>query len=265
MPKTVLVLTAHPDDAEFFAGGTIARMADEGARVTIVIATDGSCGSFEHDSETLAGIRAQEAHRASQVLGAEPPVLLGYRDLQLDTLPPGVLREQFARLIRRYRPDALIAPDPFCPLEVHPDHRAVAWAAAEAVEFARLPLFHPEHAEEGLEPHFVVDKYFYTQDLEGANKIVDISATMDRKVAAMAQHKSQVAFLVEGVLDQARQAGLDLSAIMGVASDNPEAAMAWGLQAQAAQAGQRIGVAFGEAFRAVRFDPIVEALLAAQS
>jgi len=265
MPKTVLVLVPHPDDAEFYAGGTIARMVNAGARVVIVTATDGSRGSFEHDSETLARIRSREAQRAARVLGAEPPIMLGHPDLEVDRLPPGVLREQFIRAIRQHRPDVLIAQDPFTPYEVHPDHRAVAWAASEAVNFASLPLVHPEHLRDGLEPHFVVEKYFYTERVDSANKIVDISDTMGKKMAALAEHRSQVTFLVEDVLRQARMSGLDLRAMLGDALDDPVTALAWAMEAQAAEAGRQIGVQFGEPFRYVRFHPVVETLLVTQA
>lgn len=91
MPKTVLVLTPHPDDAEFYAGGTIARLASEGARVVMAIATDGRKGSYQLASDTLARLRRDEAHAAARVLGTEPPIMLGHPDMELDRLPPGVI------------------------------------------------------------------------------------------------------------------------------------------------------------------------------
>jgi LmbE family N-acetylglucosaminyl deacetylase len=171
-------------------------------------------------------IRREEAIRAAAVLGAEPPVFLEHPDLELALLPPGLLREQFVRLIRQYKPDVVIAEDPLYIAEVHPDHRAVARAASDAVNFCHLPLFYPEHMDEGLEPHFVVEKYFYTPDPAGANKIVDITDTIEKKIAAMAEHKSQVRFLVEEVVRQAQLAGLDLKAILGPMVEDPAAAMA---------------------------------------
>ena len=102
MPSVVLALTAHPDDAEFFAGGTLAGMIAAGARAHILVATDGRRGSFEHSSSELAGLRAEEGRRAATALGAEKlPILLGYPDLELDTLPAGMLREAFLRAIAR--------------------------------------------------------------------------------------------------------------------------------------------------------------------
>jgi LmbE family N-acetylglucosaminyl deacetylase len=256
--------TPHPDDAEIFAGGTIARFIAEGARAYLVVATDGRRGSFEHDSETLASLRAEEGRRAARALGAEPPILLGYADLELDRLPPGVLREAFIRAIRTYRPDVVIAEDPFAPYDPHPDHRAVAWAASDAISFAELPLMHPEHLEQGLEPHLVAEKYFYSEHPPSTNRVVDITATMDTKLKALAEHRSQVTFLVEGIVREARLAGVDVEAILGSMASDPWAAMEWALRSDAAEVGKRIGVAYGEAFRYVRFHPLVENLLSMQ-
>jgi LmbE family N-acetylglucosaminyl deacetylase len=210
-------------------------------------------------------MRAEEGRRAALTLGAEPPIMLGYPDLELDHLPPGVLREAFVRAIRQYRPDVVITEDPFAPYDPHPDHRAVAWAASDAVSFSQLPLMHPEHLEQGLQPHFVVEKYFYSEHPPSTNRVVDISATMDVKLKALAEHKSQVTFLVEGVVRQARLAGLDVEAVLGSMAAIGSAAMEWALRAEAAEVGTRIGVAYGEAFRYARFDPLVENLLSRQS
>jgi LmbE family N-acetylglucosaminyl deacetylase len=240
-------------------------MAQEGAEATIVVVSDGRRGSFELAGDELAARRKQEAARGAAALGARVPVWLGHPDVELDTLPPGTLREQFIRLIREHRPDVVIAEDAFYSLEVHPDHRAVALAASDALNFASLPLMHAEHLTQGLEPHFVTEKYFYGAALSAVNRIVDISRTISRKLAAMGEHETQVAFLVEDVMRQARLAGIDIQAILGEAAADPMAALRWAVEAEAAQVGQRAGVAYGEAFRYVRFHPLVESLLGGSS
>jgi LmbE family N-acetylglucosaminyl deacetylase len=265
MPKIVLALVPHPDDAEFYAGGLLASSIAGGARVHIVVATDGRCGSFEMDSDSLAEIRAEEMRRAAAALGAEPPILLGCPDMALDTLAPGVLRQKFIRAIRQLKPDLVVTEDPFAPFEPHPDHRAVAWAAMEAINYARLPLVCPEHLAEGLLPHFVVEKYYYADAPVLANKTIDITNHMERKLAALAEHASQVRFLVEGVLLQARLAGLDVAAQFGEAAGDPFALLAWWVRTQAAEAGRPIGARYGEAFRYERFDPFIEAGLAQEA
>ena len=262
MPQTVLALVPHPDDAEFYAGGTIAKMAGEGSRVLIAVATDGSKGSFDLAGRELSNARAAEMATACRILGAESPIMLGYTDFELDKLPAGKLREVFIRLIRQHRPDTVITEDPFWLGEPHPDHRVVALAAMEATTYAFLPRLHPEHLEEGLQPHFVPEKYFYSEEPSRFNKYVDISATFEKKAAAMAAHTSQVEFLVEGILREARLAGLDLNAAFGALADDKPALLRMGMQLTAAGLAASQNFELAEAFHYQRFDPIVENLLA---
>jgi LmbE family N-acetylglucosaminyl deacetylase len=260
MTKTILFFAPHPDDAEFYAGGTLSRMTAEGNKLYIITVTDGSKGSLDLDAETLIATRREEAGRGASVLGAEPPVFLGYSDFELDQVPKHELREHFIRLIRQYKPDVIFAEDPFVD-EIHPDHRAVAWAAHEAIQYAGLPLLCPHHLEEGLMPHVCTEKYFYSGNLDNANKFVDISTTFEKKIAAVAEHRSQVKFLVDEFYDQARQAGLDLNQILGDIASDRLAVLTYSLQAEAIEAGKRGNVQMGEAFRFVRFHPYIEMIL----
>jgi LmbE family N-acetylglucosaminyl deacetylase len=267
MSQKVLVLTAHPDDAEFFAGGTLAKMAAAGAEVTILIATSGDKGSFELDATRLAEVRRMEALQAAGMLGVQEVAFLGYHDGELDRLEPGRLREQFVRAIRERRPDVLFSFDPFAPFEDHPDHRAVAFAALEAVNFAPFPLYYPQQLAEGLEPHRVAEKYFFAPDSTCANKGVDISETLSIKVAALLEHRSQVTFLFEDWMQQATLVGVDVSAIVpgdGAGDERAAQGMTSMIWEQARADGAAAGFEFAERFRYVHFPPMIEALLEAQ-
>ncbi len=200
--------------------------------------------------------------RAAAALGAQPPILLGFPDMELDTLAPGVLREKFVRAIREIRPDIVFALDPYALYEPHPDHRAVAWAAIEAINCSQLPLAYPQHIDEGLPPHLVAEKYFYGETLPGANKIIDTTAFVDRKIAAVSEHRSQVVFLVEGILSQVAMAGLDIQKVAVGAANSPADLLAWGLRSQDAEIGRKIGVPFAEEYRWVRYHGLVETALA---
>jgi LmbE family N-acetylglucosaminyl deacetylase len=261
MTNTVLALVPHPDDAEFYAGGTIAKMAADGSRVIIVVATDGSKGSFEMAGRELSDARTAEMEAACRIMGAEPPIMLGFTDFELDLLPPGKLRELFVRLIREHKPGVVITEDPFWLGEPHPDHRALAMASMEAINYAFLPRLHPEHLEQGLQPHFVPEKYFYSEEPSRFNKYVDITTTFDKKVAAMCAHASQVEFLVEGVLREARMAGLDLHTIFGDMAEDKSALLSMGMQMTAAELAATQEYELAEAFHYQRYDPLVENFL----
>jgi LmbE family N-acetylglucosaminyl deacetylase len=259
--KTVLCLVPHPDDAEYYAGGLIAKLVLEGCKVCIAVTTDGIKGSFELAGKELSDARHAEMIASAKVLGAEEPIFLGYTDFEVDLLAPGVLRERFIYLIRKYTPDIVITEDPFWLGETHPDHRAVALAAMEAINYARLPRIYPQHLQQGLQPHIVTEKYYYSEDPEKFNKIVDITATFDKKVESLAAHKSQIEFLVQGVLDEAKLAGLDVHSVFSEMADDKLALFRMGMQMQAAEIGAKAGVELAEGFRYERFNPLVENFL----
>lgn len=192
-----MVVVAHPDDAEFGCGGTVAAWADEGLEIVYIVATDGSKGSadLEMSSETLIRIRQQEQRDAADVLGVKEVVFLGYPDGYLEhTLD---LRKDIARAIRQYRPDRLITMTPYRSFAInayvnHPDHLAVGDAALAAVyPTARDRLTFPDLAAAGLEPHKVREVYVMGTDQPDC--WINIDATIDRKIASLHKHPSQIA------------------------------------------------------------------------
>ncbi len=161
--NSILAIVPHPDDAEFHAGGLIARFISEGASVHIVTATDGRCGSYRHAGDELAGIRVKEAEAAAKYLGASLE-FMGYRDYDLALADANQLRERLVRLIRTRKPDVLISEDAFQVDQVHPDHRILAMAVSDAVNFSQLPNVYPQHRDDGIFPHYVKEKFAFTDD-----------------------------------------------------------------------------------------------------
>ena len=259
--STVLCLVPHPDDAEFYAGGLIAKLVSEGSKVLIAVTTDGIKGSFELAGKELTDARHSEMVHSARILGAEEPIFLGYTDFEVDLLAPGVVRERFIYLIRKFKPEIVVTEDPFWLGETHPDHRAVAMAAMEAINYARLPRIYPQHLKEGLKPHLVSEKYYYSEDPEKFNKLVDITSTFDKKMESLAAHKSQIEFLVQGLLDEAGLAGLDVHSVFGEMAEDKLALFKMGMQMQAAEIGAKAGMELAEGFRYERFNPLVENFL----
>jgi len=196
IPRRALVIMAHPDDAEFTASGTIARWVQQGAEVVYAICTDGERGCNEPDCNPfeLGHLRKEEQRRACQVLGVKEVIFLGYPDGTLQhTL---LLRRDLTRLIRRHRPDTVLCGDPTVRFARgvylnHPDHRAAADAALDAVfPSAGSYWIFPELLDQGLKPHDV-DQVFLSVPLE-PNHWVDISETLDLKIKALRCHQSQI-------------------------------------------------------------------------
>jgi len=196
LTEVAVVITAHPDDAEFTVAGTVARWVREGKTVVYVICTDGSRGSNDPQvrPEHLVAIRRAEQEAAARILGVEEIVFLGYEDGSLE--PTLALRRDLTRAIRRYRPDIVVCPDPTVRYYGdtylnHPDHRAAGDAALDAVfPSAGTRYIFPELLAEGLEPHKV--REVYIRGAVSPNLWVDISDTIELKIAALKKHESQV-------------------------------------------------------------------------
>jgi LmbE family N-acetylglucosaminyl deacetylase len=254
MDKVVLSIAAHGDDAEFKAGGTLARMAAEGYEIYLAIATDNDRGSMRLSAEALKVIARPEAEAAAAALGARGLFLLGYTDGDLCDVKPSILRGRVMRLIRQVKADILFCWDPYAPFEDHPDHRALAWAASDAAAFAHLPLYHPEHLAGGLEPHRVVEWYWYSKADWQTNKVVDISKTMEVKLQALYAYDCQMVLTLDGFLDDARVAGVDEGMLAAI---DPLAYKPWiemAMRAIHGKLGAEIGVAYAEAFRYERVE-----------
>ena len=184
---------------EFMAGGTIAKMADLGYEIREVIATNNERGTLhpEWSPRFTAEMRMDEARRGAKVLGVDPDIeFLGYEDGRLSEAPLNEVREECMRAIRRHRPDVLFTWDPWAPYEEHQDHRSIGLAATEAASFSHFPLYHPEHRSDGLEPHYVGERYFFAKSPRDVNKLVDITQQIERKVDALCEHVCQMELTV---------------------------------------------------------------------
>ncbi len=259
MTKKVLVIVAHADDMEFMAGGTIAKMAALGYEIREVIATNNERGTLDPawDERFTAETRREEARRGARALGVDPGVeFLGYEDGRLSETPLNDLRERCMRAIRRLRPDVLFTWDPFAPYEEHGDHRSIALAATEAASFSHFPRYHPEHAGDGLDPHYVGERYFFAKSPRDVNKTVDISDQIDRKIDALCEHVCQMEMTVMEAQVAVAASGLDVPLVRAAERGDYRPLIEPQIKAWAGSVGKRAGFAYGEEFRRQRFGGI---------
>lgn len=195
--KHVLVVLAHPDDPEFFCGGTVARWTSSGRTVSYCLLTRGDKGADDDavPSEQIAVQREAEQRAAAAVLGVHEVTFLDHPDGYLE--PSLDLRRDIVRVIRRVRPDIVITCDPtnFFPSNRHinhADHRAAGEATLDAVyPAARSALYFPElYYDEELAPHKVHD--VYVAGAQHPSIKVDISAYLELKLQALREHRSQI-------------------------------------------------------------------------
>jgi len=224
-PSVALAIYAHPDDGDVSSGGTLARWADAGCEVHLVVCTTGDKGSLDPDTDPaeLVARRAEEMEAARSVLGVHSLHRLGRSDGEVEN--DLQTRRELVAIVRQVRPEALVCPDPLAVLfgehyYNHRDHRVVGFAALDAAApAAASPLYFPDAGP----AHSVTVAY-----LSGSlapNVYVDVGATIERKSRAVLCHRSQ----------------------LGEAADHLGSA----LRERAEQAGQVAGVAYAEGFRRV--------------
>ncbi len=249
--KRVLVFSAHADDCEFFAGGTVAKLAKNGAEITEIIATDNGRGSFElATTQLVSESRDVEARAAAKIIGKKAVHFLGYPDGFLDDTPKNELRRIFMEWVRRVQPDLVMSFDLFAPFETHPDHRHVAAAAVEAAGFAHLPLYHPEQVEAGLAPHQTPYFLWFAKNDNLCNEAVDIGATIDTKVQAICAHTSQMRMTMQDFVGALTATGRHTELIPLLDKDNFEPATDMLIKTWAGKVGAAHDCEYAEAFRA---------------
>jgi len=211
-------IVAHPDDQEFSVAGTLAKWAKAGCEITSVLITSGDSGSndpskgADYKSE-LARLRETEQLSANEIIGVKQTVFLRYPDGELE--PSIALRKDLTKLIRQYKPEVVFAGNPeawFYGNEYinHPDHRAAARAAAEAVfPSAGSRLIFADLLNEGFEPHEV--RKLYVQGTDKPDTWIDIGDTVEIKMQALKKHLSQkdTHGIEEWFYDWAKEAGKD--------------------------------------------------------
>ncbi len=213
--RHVLVVLAHPDDPEYFCGGTVAKWSAEGADVTYCLATSGDKGADgeDVDAQELARRREDEQRAAAKVLGVRTVDFLGRPDGMLE--PDLDLRREIVRAIRRFRPDLIVTCDPTTLITRghginHADHRAVGLATLDAVyPAAGSAMFFPELLREGLMPHKVAEVFLAGS--QSPDTTIDISPYLERKLEALRCHRSQISDFDE-LEREVRQRWLDPTA-----------------------------------------------------
>lgn len=194
--KEILVILAHPDDPEFFLGGTIARWIKAGHEVRYVLLTQGDKGAKDEKLTALdvSAIRIREQQSAANFLGVTSVDFMDYEDGYI--LPDLEMRKKVVRYIRKYRPQILVTCDPSnlfpSPQYInHPDHRYTGQVVVDAVfPAAGNHFFFMDLLEEGYAPHEVEEVWMSLTTQPDV--ILDVTEFWKTKLDALKQHASQI-------------------------------------------------------------------------
>jgi LmbE family N-acetylglucosaminyl deacetylase len=216
--KRVMVVTAHPDDSEFGAGGTVAKLTREGKTVTYCVVTNGDKGSSDRSMtpERLVTIREEEQRNAARVLGVDTVDFLGFPDCELENTRES--RMAVTAAIRRHRPDLIICQNPNRTKNFgasHRDHREAGGIVLDCVyPLARDHMAFPELLAQGLEPHKI--KEVHIMWWAEPEIVVDTTDTIDLKIKALQCHVSQMKDMA-GMEKRVRERGAELGKPKGYA------------------------------------------------
>ncbi len=193
--KRILLVMAHPDDAELSSAGTVALWVSQGSTVHYLICTSGDKGTKSRRVSPfrLAEVREREQKEAAKTLGVKKVTFFRYKDGELEHTR--AFRDEIAMIVRQFRPHILVTHDPWRPYQLHPDHRAVGFAATDAIVAGRDHLFVPAFLELGLEPHSPSEIYFTFPP--NPDLVIDITPVIDKKLKALARHRSQIARITD--------------------------------------------------------------------
>ena len=242
-----IIVVAHADDMEFMAAGTVARFVKElGHAVYEYILTDNGRGSYRLPYEELVRVSEEEALAAGKILGLKEVRFERYLDGDLNTVHPNVLRDKIMKMIREVKADIVMSWDPFAPYEDHPDHRMVSMATLDAASFSGNPKFHPEHPHA---PYPVTEAYWFAKSPMNASCFVDISSTIDDKIAALLAHDCQMVLTVDALVEEAKTVGADLPFLQDLGPGGHKPLIEMGMRDFCAKVGEEKGYAFAEQFR----------------
>ena len=196
-----MVVTPHPDDAEYGVAGTVARWVSNGKDVIYVVCTNGDKGTNDANMKpgALVRIREQEQLAAAKLLGVREVIFLRYPDQTLEDTPE--FRKKLVRLIRMYKPETVVTADPYRRYIWHRDHRITGQVTLDAIfPYARDSLAYPDLLKQGLQPHKVKEVLLWGS--EEPNHYSNITDTFDIKIAALRCHKSQLGDSTSPELEQ---------------------------------------------------------------
>ncbi len=246
--KVLATIAPHSDDHSILAGGTIAKLIAEGYTGYLIRTSNDEKDSFDLSIGQTIAANESDNQKMANLLGITKVFDLNYPNHALDDVSRVEMRARMIFLFRLLKVDTIFSYDPWGHYEENPDHYVTAQCVEAACWMAAGHLDFPEHFAAGLNPHRIKEKYYYARGPQLVNRVVDISTTIDQKLAAICANRTMIGNMVQELQSELAARGLKLPQLEGNA---PEAIRAYAdvrFRDAAARCGQEYGLAFAERF-----------------
>ena len=246
--KVLALITPHLDDGPFFASGTVAKLLHEGYTGYFIRTSNDEKDSYDLTlGETILG-NEQDAGNFLHVSGLKQMFDLGYRNHRMDDLARTEIRARLIFLFRLLRVDTIFSYDPWGHYEENPDHYVTAQAVEAACWMAGGHLDMPEHMAAGLKPHSVSEKYYFARGPQLVNRVVDIGATFETKLACLRACRTMVTHMIKDLNASLVERKLRVPALSGAGDAAIEEYTKVALATSDRATGRKFGLEYAEAF-----------------
>jgi LmbE family N-acetylglucosaminyl deacetylase len=246
--EVLALITPHLDDGPIFAGGTLAKLLDEGYTGYFIRTSNDEKDSYKRTLGETVLANEQDAHGFAQTMGLKQVFDLGYRNHRMDDVARTEIRGRLIFLFRLLKVDTVFSYDPWGHYEENPDHYVTAQAVEAACWMAAGNLDFPEHFAAGLKPHGVSEKYYFARGPQLVNRVVDIGPTLTRKTEAIRSCKTMIQHMVKDLNDGLAERKLRVPALGG---DDASAAAEYikaAFEARDHRTGAKYGLEYAEEF-----------------
>ncbi len=246
--KVLATVAPHSDDHSILAGGTIAKLIDEGYTGYLIRTSNDEKDSFDLSLGQTVAANERDNEAMAKQLGVKQVFNLDYRNHRMDDDSRVEMRARLIFLIRLLQVDTIFSYDPWGHYEENPDHYVTAQCVEAACWMAGGHLDFPEHFAAGLKPHKVSEKYYYARGPQAVNRVVDVSGAIDKKLAAIRANRTMVGNMVREFRGALAARKLKLPELEGDEASAIRAYVDLRFRSAAARRGREYGLEYAEQF-----------------
>jgi LmbE family N-acetylglucosaminyl deacetylase len=256
--KALALITPHLDDGPIFAGGTLAKLLNEGYTGYFIRTSNDEKDSYSSTLGETVLANERDAAAFVKAMGLKRSFDLGYRNHRMDDVSRTEIRGRLIFLFRLLKIDTVLSYDPWGHYEENPDHYVTAQAVEAACWMAAGKLDFPEHFAAGLKPQTVSEKYYFARGPQLVNRVVDITTVLPKKLAAIRSCSTMMTHMVGGLNDALAERKLQVSALSGENRSAVEEYMKIAFVARDRAVGERYGLEYAEEFHYIGPDPSLD-------